>query len=699
MAYQITTTNGSPIATVADGTVDSTSISLTLIGKNYAGYGIFLNENYVKLLENFANGIAPTNPLNGQIWFDSTGRILKVYDTSSSQWKAIAASSTTPTQPTGHIIGDLWWDTTNSQLKASNGLSWVLIGPAYTASSGQSGALVETIVDTTGTSHAVISFYIQNLIMSIVSKDTTFTPQTAIAGFATISPGINLVSTSTVAGSAVHGDVTNALSVGGILAVNLLRSDQSGSIAGQLTINNNNGLVVGGGSNFKITINPISLAVNLVNNISDTDINLGVSPAGVLSTALTVVGTSGQVLLPLSIDSTTASTGALVVTGGVGIGSTLTVGGTSNLLGASNFSGITRVLSATASTTTTNGALVVTGGTGIGGALNVAGITRVLSATASTTTTNGALVVTGGTGIGGNLNVGGDCNVLGNLNAGYITGNIIGNVSSVVTSVGTLADLTVTGTIQCTNGIIYANAGIASTSTTTGTIVVGSFGGVGVGGNVYVGQNISSAANITASNTVTAATITGVTVNTGNIRATSNLVSNIGSITAGFNYLFIGNITPMANAVGNIGSISSRFDTVHARATTASYADLAERFSADAVYTPGTVVQIGGANEITLAVESLSEDVLGVISTNPAYTMNDTAGTDTTHPAVALSGRVPVRVIGTVKKGDRLVSAGNGIARSASKEEITPFNVIGRALVDKLTSHEELILAIVKLNT
>ena len=240
MAYQITTTNGSPIATVADGTVDSTSISLTLIGKNYAGYGIFLNENYVKLLENFANGIAPTNPLNGQIWFDSTGRILKVYDTSSSQWKAIAASSTTPTQPTGHIIGDLWWDTTNSQLKASNGLSWVLIGPAYTASSGQSGALVETIVDTTGTSHAVISFYIQNLIMSIVSKDATFTPQTAIAGFATISPGINLVSTSTVAGSAVHGDVTNALSVGGILAVNLLRSDQSGSIAGQLTINNNN---------------------------------------------------------------------------------------------------------------------------------------------------------------------------------------------------------------------------------------------------------------------------------------------------------------------------------------------------------------------------------------------------------------------------------------------------------------------------
>ena len=693
MAYTITTTNGSAISTVADGTVDSTSISLTLIGKNYAGYGIFLNENYVKLLENFANGTAPIVPLNGQIWFDSTGRVLKVYDSYSTQWKSISTSSTTPTQPTGHIIGDLWWDTTNSQLKASNGTGFVLIGPAYTASSGQSGALVETIVDTTSSSHAVINFYIQNLIMTIVSKDVAFTPQTAIAGFTVIEPGINLVSASTVAGSALHGDVTNALAVGGILATNLLRNDVNGITAGTLTINNNNGLIVGGGSNFSVTVNPISSAVNLSHLTTGADLKLFVSPGGVLTNSLSIVGTSGQVQVPLTTTSTSATTGALVVTGGVGISGTLNTGG------------ITKILSSTASTSATTGALVVTGGVGISGALytsginTLSGITNLTSATTSTSTTNGALVVTGGTGISGNLNVGGDCNIIGNINAGYISGNIIGNISTVVTSVGTLADLTVTGFIKCTAGIIYANAGIASTSTTTGTIVVGSFGGIGVGGNVYVGQNISSAANITATNTVSAATITGVTVNTGNIRATSNLVSNIGSITAGFNYLYIGNIMPMSSNVGNIGSSSSYFNRVFATSTSALYADLAERFSADAVYTPGTVVQIGGVNEITLAVDALSDAVLGVISTNPAYTMNDTAGTDATHPAVALSGRVPVRVIGTVKKGDRLVSAGNGVARSATIGEITPFNVIGRALVDKLTNNEELILAIVKLNT
>jgi hypothetical protein len=126
---------------------------------------------------------------------------------------------------------------------------------------------------------------------------------------------------------------------------------------------------------------------------------------------------------------------------------------------------------------------------------------------------------------------------------------------------------------------------------------------------------------------------------------------------------------------------------------------LAERFEADTAYAPGTVVALGGAKEITAAVEDLTEDVFGVISTQAAYLMNGSAGDDTTHPAVAVQGRVPVRVIGQVKKGDRLVSAGNGLARSATRSEITAFNVIGRALEDKYTKDEGTIEAIVKLNS
>jgi hypothetical protein len=153
-----------------------------------------------------------------------------------------------------------------------------------------------------------------------------------------------------------------------------------------------------------------------------------------------------------------------------------------------------------------------------------------------------------------------------------------------------------------------------------------------------------------------------------------------------------------ANAVGNIGSASTYFNTVFATATTALYADVAERFHADETYLPGTVVELGGPNEITISRSELSENVFGVISTRAAYLMNAGAGTDATHPPVAMTGRVPVRVKGSVRKGDRLVSAGSGLARAAQREEITAYNVIGRSLQDKPTEEEGTIEAIVTIN-
>jgi len=149
------------------------------------------------------------------------------------------------------------------------------------------------------------------------------------------------------------------------------------------------------------------------------------------------------------------------------------------------------------------------------------------------------------------------------------------------------------------------------------------------------------------------------------------------------------------NATGNIGSSSSYFNTIHAKATSAEYADVAERFESDSTYSAGTVVELGGVKEITMARDELSDQVFGVISTAAAYLMNAGAGNDETHPPVAMNGRVPVRVIGTVNKGDRLVSAGNGLARAATATELTPFNVIGRALETKSTSEEGTVLAVV----
>jgi hypothetical protein len=130
----------------------------------------------------------------------------------------------------------------------------------------------------------------------------------------------------------------------------------------------------------------------------------------------------------------------------------------------------------------------------------------------------------------------------------------------------------------------------------------------------------------------------------------------------------------------------------------ATYADLAERFEADAYYDAGTVVEMGGDKEITAVQYELSEDVFGVVSETAGYLMNAMAGDDSTHPPIAVGGRVKVKVDGVVKKGQRLVSAGNGIARAAKSGEATAFNIIGRALENKTTTGAGVVEAFVKIN-
>jgi hypothetical protein len=335
MAYTIHNTNGNILATVADGTVNSVSSSITLVGKNYSGYGQFLNEDLVHLLENFANKSAPTAPLAGQLWFNSSVNTLSVYTTNSS-WAGLAVISAGASTPSNPTIGNQWWNPVAKQFNVYDGTGWTLVGP----------------------------------VLSVASAN--------VANFA-----------------------NNTNSLGNVAASNYV---QNNSI-----------------------------------------------------TSVTIANTT---------NSTSSTTGALIVTGGVGIGEDL-----------------------------------------------------------------------------------------------YVYGSIVGT------------------------------------------------------------------------------------------------------------------------------------------STKALYADVAERFSADSEYKPGTVVALGGIEEITLCNDELSDEVFGVISTQPAHLMNSGAGDDSTHPPVAISGRVPVTVIGKVKKGDRLVSAGNGLARAGAKSEITQFNVIGRALETKENEGIDSILAIVKLNS
>ena len=484
MAYTVNKTNGTILATVADGTIDTTT-DLTLIGKNYAGYGEFFNENLVKLLENFANTSAPSSPIAGQMWWDSTNSLLKVY--TGTAFKTVSSSTASASTPTTNVTGDLWWDTTNGQLKVYNGSSFTTIGPSFTSGTGTSGAIVETVTDSGSSDHVVVKIYTNNTVVATISKDATFTPQSALSGFATIKPGVQL--STAVSNAKFQGTATDSDALGGIAAANFLRSDASDSTSGVLSILNDTGLVVGVDSD--LTVGVSGSDVSISNATSDGDILIKVNDGGVVSTAMTFDGATNRV----------------------------------SVAGAPTSS------------------------------LHIA-TKAYVDATVSGA---GALATTGGT----------------------MTGDIL-----------------ISGTVN-----------------------------IGTSGNRV--------------STVFATTFNGT-------------------------------------------------------ATAAEYADLAENFVPDNNYVPGTVVALGGVEEITAVNEELSDKVFGVVSEKPAYLMN--AGQENGAP-VAVAGRVPVRVTGIINKGDRLVSAGNGLARAAYTEEsINAFNVIGRAIQTKNTLEEGTVEAFVTIN-
>ena len=198
MAYTINKTDGTVVATITDGTVDNTT-SLQLFGKSYSGFGEGLNENLVKLLENAASTAAPTAPLKGELWFDTTSNQIKVYDGTSFKPTGGAKSSTS--LPTSPSAGDLWLDATNDQVFVYTGDSrshqvndkWELVGPAFTAGQTESGWKIETLASSGG-NKVVSSMYAGATRVAILSKET-FTPTDTQTGFASIKAGITLNST------------------------------------------------------------------------------------------------------------------------------------------------------------------------------------------------------------------------------------------------------------------------------------------------------------------------------------------------------------------------------------------------------------------------------------------------------------------------------------------------------------------------
>lgn len=291
---------------------------------------------------------------------------------------------------------------------------------------------------------------------------------------------------------------------------------------------------------------------------------------------------------------------------------------------------------------------------------------------------------------GGNTTLG-NLQVTGNINANNITAEnaLIGDTITVRlatvsdTISANIAEIT-TGTIASLNTQTITTGGQTTTGTLTGDWRV--TGNNASGGNAFNIQagNIAFASNVYGIRTDRYMWANGQPYTPAGTYNDANVTTFLSDSVAGFS----GNIYPSSittSAIRGGGTVSGIWTLTAGARFQATYADLAERFESDKPYEPGTVVEIGGTKEITAVVDELSETVFGVISNTAAMLMNGAAGDDATHPPVAVSGRVQVKVTGQVKKGDRLVSAGNGIARVALTEELTAFNTIGRALANKDT--------------
>ena len=580
MSYTITLTDGTVFATIADGTIN-TSSSMTLVGKNYAGYGQFLDTNFVHLLENSSDTTAPAAPLTGQLWWDKGNGLLKVY--TGTTFKTISAATASASAPPGAVTGDLWFDTTNQQLKAWTGASWLVIGPSYTSTQGQTGAFAETINDSGGNPQTVTSLYVNNTRVGLVAE-SQFTPQASLlSAFPTVFAGITL--TSAIPTAVFGGTANNSNFINSISSTQLMRSDSNTSTSGVLRVLNNTGLFVGTGN-----------AVNISQSGTDAKISSTISGQSVLIEA-NVGGT------PTVIATASGANGALVINSAAAVGTTLTAGG------------------------------------------NITG---------------------------GNLRTGGQVSATGNITGGNVITTLV--QATTLSATGS----TVTGTVTANNVNVAAN--VSAVGNIAGSFFIGN-------GSQLTGITIATSAQRIVNGTTEA----NITTPSGNININVGGTSNVavfstggqvlrGSLTVNQDGAFTAILNGAGNAVGNIGSSSSYFNRVFATSTTALYADVAERFAADEVMEPGTVVELGGDKEITRSRKPLSENVFGVISARAAFLMNGGAGEDATHPPVAMTGRVPVKVRGRVQKGDRLVSAGEGIARAAAPGEATAFNVIGRAL-------------------
>ena len=302
---------------VDDGTTNSTDTSLVFPGRNFANYGKIVNENFLHLLENFANNTAPDNPIEGQLWYDNTDGIdqLKIYD--GTQWVSAGGLKKANSEPeaSSSILGDLWVDTANKQLYIYSGSGWILVGPDY-SEGASTGAKFVNVVSTTNVENPVIINYVNNIPVSIISN-TEFTPKLTISGFGIIRIGVNLRSNAKYYGTAEKAEtllVSGTPTEGALFA----RLNASNVFDRSIRINNNGGLIIG--ENQTLALSIAGSVAEIRNIANDGSIDFKVNSSGTSLTAMRIFNNT-----KITIGSNKIPTEALDVVGNIKTSGTVTI--------------------------------------------------------------------------------------------------------------------------------------------------------------------------------------------------------------------------------------------------------------------------------------------------------------------------------------------------------------------------------------
>lgn len=327
MSYRLNKTDGTLLTELIDGKIDNTSTDLTFIGKNYQGFGEFLNENFIKLLENFANVSAPSKPIKGQVWFDTTVDRLKVYD--GSTFRSTDSSVISGSAPLEPVTGDIWIDSTKNQIYFWDGTDWILIGPVYDKTQGLSGLKVETVKDTFGLNKVIVKVFVGGTPLMIIARES-FTPAPEIAGFGSLRLGINV--NNQYSTFVFDGIADKALAITDELGTEFrindfvsATDDDGDDMAGRLRINTNAGLIFGSNTNHQLKVTGSN--VQFVNNNRNDNLEIKLKNIGGEYTGQFFDGENRRIgILNNSPAYTLDVTGDQRITGDLRIEGDLTVG-------------------------------------------------------------------------------------------------------------------------------------------------------------------------------------------------------------------------------------------------------------------------------------------------------------------------------------------------------------------------------------